>query len=505
MLEAVPLIAVTVFFMSIFLYAYANLQLEEIRGNWDERRCETLVMLLANMVPTDPNVDRSTFAVENFQFCIGKIIDSSLSIMLQPMMASFSTQIDATKPISNAMNNLKKSALSLLTPYFSIFGGMWDKLKLASFEIFRMYYHVHTAMDRVFGIAAASLFAGMGLFNAIKGAMGFVIQVIIAILIILCILVIFLFFVMWPVIPIILTMIGILSATVYSANVSGMTDSFCVGPDTLVKMADQGSKVGWKKVSEIEPGDALAEGVVEGVLRVGRPAPGTCVSIENVIISKSHLVYHNGWISAGEHPHAKPAESPTSLYCLNTSSRTWQVKCVDSVSSLTLRDWEEIPDDSEQIDFAWDSLVSTMLNGPDKIVPLRSPVGRGLLGPSTFLWTDMIGTNTPITQIKIGDYVRDGIGFTRVTGIYMDTATHVPAAGPNESIWYYMPIKKVWTHCKGKGKGKTSTYKMGGYHLVTESGSFNIGFGKDKMLVRDFTEVGAKRIHETYPFIKSII
>ena len=298
MLEAVPLIAVTVFFISIFLYAYANLQLEEIRANWDERRCEALVMLLANMVPTDPSIDTSTFASENFQFCIGKIIDSSLSIMLQPMMASFSTQIDATKPISNAMNNLKKSAFSLLTPLLSIFGGMWGKLKLASFEIFRVYYNIHTAMDRVFGIAAASLFAGMGIFNAIKSAMGFVLQVIIAILIVLCILVIFLFFVMWPVIPIILTMIGILSATVYSANVSGMSESFCVGPDTLVKVAKVGSNGIWKKISEIRPGDALAEGVVEGVLRVGTPAPGTCVSIENVIISKSHLVFHNGWISS---------------------------------------------------------------------------------------------------------------------------------------------------------------------------------------------------------------
>ena len=500
MLEAVPLIAVTIFFISIFIYAYANLQLEEIRANWDERRCEALVMLLANMVPTDPTVDPSTFAVENFQFCIGKIIDSSLSIMLQPMMASFSTQIDATKPISNAMNNLKKSAFSLLTPLLSIFGGMWDKLKLVSFEIFRMYYHINTAMDRVFGIAAASLFAGMGIFNAIKSGMGFVLQVIIAILIILCILVIFLFFILWPVIPIILTMIGILSATVYAANVSGMSESFCVGPDTLVKVGKSGSNGIWKKVSEIRPGDALAEGTVEGVLRVGKPAPGTCVSIENVIISKSHLIFHNGWISAGEHPSAKPAESPESLYCLNTSSRTWEVKCVDS-QSLKLRDWEEIPEDSEQMDFAWDSLISTMLNGPDNTLPLRSTPGRGLLGPLTFLWTDILGTNTPITEIKIGDYVRDGIGFTKVIGVYTDTATPVPIAGPNESIWYYMPIKKIWTHCKRK----SLQGKLVGYHLVTESGSFKIGFANQHMQVRDFTEVGAKRIHETYPFIKSII
>jgi hypothetical protein len=493
MLEALPLIAVTVCFISIFLYAYANLQLEEIRTNWDERRCEALVMLLANMVPTDPSIDPSAFAAENFQFCMGKIIDSSLSIMLQPMMASFSGQIDATKPISNAMNNLKNAAFSLLSPLLSIFGNMWGKMKNASFEIFRVYYNIHMAMDRIFGIAAASLFAGMGLFNAIKNGMGFVLQVIIAILIILCILVIYLFFIMWPVIPIILTMIGILSATVYSANVSGMSGSFCVGPDTLVKI---GAKK-WKRVSEIRPGDALADGFVEGVLQVGKPAHGTCVSIKNVIISKSHLVFHNGWISAGEHPDAKPAESPNTLYCLNTSSRIWEVKCVDSDSSLTLRDWEELPE-SEQTDLAWESLVSNILNGSDKTLHTSSP-GRGLLGPGTLIWA-LLGP-TPITQIKIGDYVMDSTGFTKVLGIYKDIDS-VPESGPTHSVWYYMIHKRVWTHAIGICKSEPTHT---GYHLVTESGSFKIGFASQRMLVRDFTEVGANRIHETYPFVKSIL
>jgi hypothetical protein len=134
-------------------------------------------------------------------------------------------------------------------------------------------------------------------------------------------------------------------------------------------------------------------------------------------------------------------------------------------------------------------------------MPLRSAPGRGLLGPETFLWTPL-GANTPITQIKIGDYVRDSTGFTKVLGIYRDTEV-VPKSGPNASVWYYMPIKRIWTHVAGKIK--CGPCQRGGYNLVTESGSFKIGFASERMLVRDFTEVGAKRIHETYPFVKSIL
>jgi hypothetical protein len=42
--------------------------------------------------------------------------------------------------------------------------------------------------------------------------------------------------------------------------------------------------------------------------------------------------------------------------------------------------------------------------------------------------------------------------------------------------------------------------KVCGYHLITDSGTFNIAFVGGEALMRDFTEVGSDRIDETYPF-----
>ena len=486
MLEAVPVLATTLVFIGIFAYSYASLELEEIKAHWEERRCEPLVMVAAsnmNINSIDP--------AENFQFCVGKIIDPSIAISLAPMLQLFSKQVDATKPITESMNYLRGMATSLMKPLMDIFGQLWNRFGYIVFQAARVFYKLYSAMDRIFGIATAAVFAGMSMYRAIQNMIGFVFQVIIAILIILCILVIFLYFVMWPVIPLILTMIGILSATVYAGNVSGMAGSFCVAPSTLVK-----TKRGWKMVCEIETGEELDDGVVEGVLKFDGTG-GKCVTIDGLIISKSHLIF-NGieWIFAEKHQSAVECPSPTFLYCLNTSTRTWTVKGSAHTTEHLIRDWEELPD-SPHIDFAWETLIDTLLNGDSE--PLRVQPGRGLFGEDTVVWNKIKAID--ICDVVVGDYIKDKTGFTKVIGVYNDSEL-VPRSGPNRSVWYWSPIKKRWIHphieeCVPRGYG---------FHLITESGTFLVGFTRpgvreqSKMLVRDFTEVGATRIHETYAF-----
>jgi hypothetical protein len=253
-------------------------------------------------------------------------------------------------------------------------------------------------------------------------------------------------------------------------------------------------KGGYKRVSEIVPGEELDHGIVEGVLKVGVDAGNTgntCVKIDGVTISKTHLIKHNGkWIMAEAHPFATPTEEAGILYCLNTSNRVWTVKGTDS--DHTLRDWEELPE-SQSNDLAWESLIYTMLNGTEKPLKNSAP-GRGLFGEDTIIYT--LDSEKPISKVVIGDLIRDKAGYSRVIGLYKDNSEIVPRSGPNAAVWHY---SRGWTHpkivdCLPK--------KKIGYQLITESGTFII---ESNILVRDFTEVGANRIHETYAFTESII
>lgn len=500
MLEALPLLATTFILVSIFVYTISQSEINDLRANWNERRCEPVSIITAQMIPTDESVNRSDFASENFQFCIGKFIDSSLALFFSPVLKIFEKQLDTTNTVQQATNSLRESAASLTKPLNSTFQGMYNKLQGVLHQTLRIFYKINTIFNRIFGITTASVFAGVSMVKGIQNAINFIIYVILLILGILVILTIFFFFILFPYVPMILTTIGILSTTVAGAAAAGMSGSFCVAPSTVVAMKNGV----WKRVDTIQPGEVLEDGsVVEGVLQTtGKDS--NCVMINYVTLSSSHLVFDEQkqlWVSAGEHSSVMPcslASTPKTLYCLNTSSRTWRVKSdKTSTSSLLLRDWEELPEHTHS-DSGWETLIYELLNRQaiHNAYGFSEP-GRGLFGPETTLLTQKKGI-IPIGEIEIGDFVLDhNNSFTKVLGIYKDSSEFVPSSGPNLAVWSYYEGKRVWKHPYEKYVSHPEMKLQDGFHLVTESGTFMV---KD-LWVRDFTEVGHKRIHETYPFV----
>ncbi len=479
MLEAVPLLAVTFFFISSFIWAIASVQLEDLRAHWPDRRCEGSAMLIAQMIPTDPNVNTSEFAYDNFRFCIDRIIANSLTVAFAPVFGLFQQQLDVTQPISQVLNRLRDAAGSLMAPATEIFQKVWDRFRIFAYQILRIFAKISGSLDRIFGIAISSVFMGMGVVRGLMNSIGFTIRVAIVLIIILSILVIWLWFIMWPVVPIILTAIGFISSTVYAADVAGVSGSFCFAPETLVRTAR-----GWVRADTIRPGQDLggADGIVEGVLEA---EGGICVSIDGVVLSDNHLLFHDGkWIPAGSHPSALELRLiPKRLICLNTTSHTWTVKG-KSGRELLLRDWEELPDGC---DGEWEELIAKLL-GSDSA---PAGPGRGLLGEWCTVWKEE--GPVQIRDIRIGDCVRDGDGsYTKVLAIYHDTSEFVPISGPNAAAWIWNEGR--WQHPVEIDRQVTA---KDGWHLITESGTFQAG----QWTVRDFTEVGIHKLPLTSDFV----
>ena len=495
MLDGIPLLAVTIILIGIFIHIFANLQLTTIRANWTSMRCEPLSVLIAHLVPDgkDPTVDPNKFSMDNFQFCLANLMDASISSAMNPVMGAFNTQVDATTPINESINYLRASSSSLLQPLNSMFQSLWNTVKVFAYQIIRVYRKLHSSFDRIFGIIVSSIFAGLSMIKAIENLLNLVILVIIIIMTILIIMMIFAFYLLFPVMPIIITTLAVISASVFGGSVGGMSDSFCVFPGTLVATAD-----GWKAVEELISGDLLRDGIIEGILKTTGKA-GKYVSIGSLKLSESHLIFDifdKEWKFAKDHTLAQDLSDnePEYLYCLNTSTRTWIVKgSIDDDVEFTLRDWEELPDD-EVCDEEWEKLIFSMLNnGNDK--SFGSNPGRGLLGSQTFVWVKTRGL-IEISKINVGDFVKDGYdSFTEVIGIYIDSSEIMPRSGPNSAAWIWNPDLEIWSH----PEETLEDSEFLGFQLITKSGIFMMG---DERIVRDFTEVGADRIHETYSFVK---
>jgi hypothetical protein len=136
-----------------------------------------------------------------------------------------------------------------------------------------------------------------------------------------------------------------------------------------------------------------------------------------------------------------------------------------------------------------------MLNKNAKDITRKLSPGRGLLSPNTKVYDKQRGT-VSISNIDIGDFVKDAYNtYTEVLGIYTDGSEKVPRSGPNSSAWIWNSELELWDH------PEEPQYETDGLgcHLITKSGIFMI---EGEKFVRDFTEIGADRIHETYSFVK---
>lgn len=500
MLDGIPLLAVTIGFIAIFIHIFTGLQLTTVRANWGTMRCNPFVILIAHLVPDgkDPNVDPSQFSIDNFNFCLTQLMDASIQQSMNPAMDLLSKQTDAAVPVKESLNSLRSNATSLLNPLTSLFQNLWDRIKAVIYQVVRGYRQMHSAFDRIFGITAATIFAGVSMYKAIQNLLNLIILIIIIILTILIVMMVFAFFLLFPVMPIIITTLTVISASVFGSAVAGMADSFCVFPGTLVATRD-----GWKAVEDLKPGDALREGFVEGVLKTSGKG-GKYVSIGSVRLSESHLmfdIFDKTWKPAKEYTLAQRVkDEPPYLYCLNTTERTWVVRgSFNDEAQFTLRDWEELADNKDT-DKAWEKLVSSMLNGKNTLPNISdfSSPGRGMISSNTHVYEKTRGY-TRICNINIGDFVKDGYDhFTEVLGIYIDSSEVAPRSGPNSAAWVWNSDLQIWTHPE-KVEELSADYDFVGSHLITRSGIFML---EDETFVRDFTEVGADRIHETYPFVK---
>jgi hypothetical protein len=498
MLEAIPLLAVTLVFISAFVYTVASTELNDIRNTWNSRRCEPVVMAMAQMVPIDGTKDaedRSGFASDNFQFCMGRFIDASLGIFFAPVMKIFSSQLTNVQQVQGVVKNMNMSAASLMSPITSIFSTLFQKLQGVTYQVARIFYRLNSAFDRVFGIAAATVFAGASMIKGLQNTINYIIKVILIILSVLIILTIFLWFVLFPYVPIIVTTIAILASTVAGAAASGMAGAFCVVPGTLVGLQNNV----WRPVEHLKPGDVLESGAsIEGVLQTtGEGA--TLVSIEGVQLSSSHLVFDDvkgKWLAAEEHSLAQPSSFTTfKLFCLNTSDRCWSVRGTPTSPVIKIRDWEELPPETDIYNAYWEGMVYEMLNRQalHNTAGISVP-GRGLLGRNTLVYEQSKGL-IPLCEVQMGDFIQDNEVFTKVLGVYRDNSQLVPLSGPNGSAWIFYEGKRVWRHPLPETLfGNCQTFVKEGLHLITESGTFYANNER----VRDFTEVGYNRIDRTY-------
>jgi hypothetical protein len=504
----------------------SGLERSSVIKNWDKRRCEIPVTMASMFFK--PNSDprsKTEFAKDNFNFCMGKYVDNFMKLLLAPINAIFGKHVNLTGSALDMINTIRTIATTLYNTLSAYLETFYRRFNASVYEISRVIQFLRMAMSRANAMVMSMLYTGITMFRGLINTIQFVIKVILIICGIMLAIIIILIFVLFPFIPMILTVLGSIVATVLaltmfvSGSIADKANSdksgFCFSAWTLVQTIDnKGNKV-IKPVTDIKLGDELANncGKVTAIIQMdGRNIP--LHYLNGIIVSGSHLVkgVDGEWKLVAKDERAFKANIESSiLYCFNTTTNTIPIYSPSTSETLLFRDWEEISDNDERGQYEWNYIILKMLNNSSNYNNWKNSIKISdnipLLSSNTKIKYE--GGFISIDKINIGiNNLLDSKGNKQeVLGIINAKIENVNVKKMEEIENWNTELfelqNNIWTKSKSNIISGIDTIE--GMTIITESGEFIIwdDIENKERIIRDFTEVGYKTIHETYPFVAS--
>ena len=505
MSDYVAAVATTIVCTVVFAVLLVGADIEAVKGDWANRRCEIPITLAAGLYkPSNDPRSRIEFSKDNFSFCMNTIATNVVQTIFAPLFKVAEGQANAQASMIGPFNYLRGMLKTAKDTFDNYMGVQFSKYKVIQYALARGWQHIRSAMGRVQGIAASFLYLGLSVQATLLNTMDATYRAILVFVGILVAMIILLWFILLPVIPAILTVLGVLAGAGV-AGAAGLSGAFCVDPDALVVL-DDGTI---KPLHECQVGDILRgsraqtePNRITGILTVDA-TDEPIVEIRGIRMSGSHRVkVKSEWCLANEHPDAKHDQpSMKRLICLNTSAH--EVPMYTKEGTLWVGDWEEV--DSEEGRRAWIDIVHLQLNGRNSFASVY-PNHIPLASPTILVQTP--NGSVPIQSLQIGDIVLDAKNNpTAVKGIYEGMIEESNQTSDPEwlsdGIWSYQS-NRWWVNGIAYGvdvSSESTPHTIPGRFLVTESETFQVIRRGKIVRVRDFTEVGASKIEQTYSML----
>jgi hypothetical protein len=498
-----PFIGLTVALFLGLAFTTAWFKRDEVKGNWSKYKDDLLFMFAAPLFkPDDDPRSPVQFATDNFSDVMSDKITQLFAIFLQPVFQIFKLFTDALNQTLGGLFNIRALMSNMWNKWNEVFGLFMRRFNGVFHHLRQTFVKLTTSFERLYGIAISSVYSALSLINTITSFMDLMIIVAIAILVILIAILIFLFLFMWPLIPVILLAIGVIAAAGFGGAMGGMSEAFCFAKDTRIAM--NGSTI---PIQEVKIGDVLRTGAsVLGIMAFDADNYDLW-NLYGVQVSGTHIVYDSEHVPqhVRDHPEATPLpKQKLSVYCLITSDQ--RIPIVSDKGIVIFADWEELSTDDDL--HAWHRHVWSTLNPDTNYTPPTTAnlASEAVLSGSTHIWTPL--GRAEIRGIHPGATVLDAQGKpTRVLGVVKVDPSVVKQAyqiGPDAFIsqgcWIRLEGESMWSQLQAASEPPSSN--DGWYSLFTESGAYRLCENMMKQYdVRDFSDVGRDKIHETYNWV----
>jgi hypothetical protein len=276
------LILITLVLLGVgFGYNQVN-NIEEVKANWKEYRCQPSIMPFAGMYGHD--------AVDNFQFCLRNIFDAYSQEITSPFTSVLGIFGEIVGKLFGAVNGIQTSVASMGGGIMVIFQDFTDRIMNFFFKLRLSAIRIKNLIGRMHALLFSVMFMGI---SGIKGAQNF-----------------------------------------SNTAIFKFLAVFCFAPDTVVQVLDRGSVA----IADVRIGDVLLPTRSRVSAKLHFETPGQpMVTLRGVKVSAEHYVQHgNAWIPSREHPESVPLHGHNgSLICLDTDDHRIPIR------DLIFRDYDE--------------------------------------------------------------------------------------------------------------------------------------------------------------------
>jgi hypothetical protein len=336
---------VTLLAFGAMLYAYGVANLEEIKDNWVQYRCNPIYMPMADLVGSD--------IFTNFTNCTLQATQSYAGVALDPIYKNFTILTDTVNMIMDSMNDMRAAITGASDGFLSIIQNTFAKIQNTMNTTTQLFARIRTIINRLMATMAVI----MNIVNT-----------------------------------------GIQTGqSIQNGPIGQAAEFFCFDPYTLISTRD-----GLIPMCGVRAGMKLADGqVVQSVLEFDGHAT-QMFTIGSIRVSGNHKIVLDGkWIRVEDHPLAEAAESCDRLFCLNTEKHTIPI------GGFVFKDYEETSDPEILAEFfrRVEEHYGAFSSSKKKAAPEKFRL-TGVLPTTSVILEDRSIVNA--SQVRIGDSLKYG-------------------------------------------------------------------------------------------------
>ena len=347
---------IIIVFFIISSYCYFLINMQSIKNDWPNQRCNPRVMPFAGFINKPDDKSINEFTSENFTYCSQNIINNSVGKSLEPLTFVVSSLSSLAEQVKNSLNAIREMVNKVRTNVQNISQEIMGRILNIVIPLQNIIIVFRDLIGKIQGTLTASLMTVLGSYYTLQSLMGAIATIIVRILIGM----VYMIIVLWlnpfgwaiaPILTVFFVFISIYMAVILiflrvvllvepAMNLPKLGKS-CFDKNTLLVMNDGSCK----KICDICPGDVLVNNIEITATFKLDATNITMYDLNGVIVSGTHFAkYNDRWIPVFEHPHAKKIAfySESYIYCLNTNTKTIVI------NNQIFCDWDEIYEDEMQ-------------------------------------------------------------------------------------------------------------------------------------------------------------